>query len=558
MSDPTVYSVVGSDGHHPVYLQNERWHNWALSEIWLGPDEPGQNKYVPKVLDYVTDPATFTTWIVDVLDSVTYTPTLRPIRPSYLSTGFSQTDLLFSQAPGMPAQTMQMCVDKSVMPYHASPEGRLYMYTQEVAYAKVFKGTDITSPNARVISRIYDVSGNVVSENVPMQNVALDNHTNYHVKAMASFKTVEDLAGADLVTVVFYRNDGSFVSAQLLTVKLTSFVRDLNVSQKYIDSIELLSPFLDPTDNHRVQLPINLTVNSSNFVGVVNYSDGDRQEFPVDGTRFRLNGLDGWAATIEGHRTQLQLVYNLQPGEISMHTSSSLTNAIVENYEIVATNPNMSYSCKLFVYPVWVNPTAGYSLRWYMTTMDRNIVYDVTPYVVLSPLTGGFDPKGYGVLQRKQVSVNLQNVNPSFVPFTHVQTVDITLYGQASNNVTDWEVKHTAISGSAFGVSTYATKEGTNAINLSSGASTYEQWKTKFYTNTDPQRTSFEDAAPTPTHFVFSYGAQSLELPVDQWDQDIPTVDNIPAGANVGIKFIRRLGAQVTVLSMASVMVKTL
>ena len=89
-------SITGTDGFVPVYEPDGRWTQWSLDQIYLG--TVGENKYVPKVKDYVIDTETDERYKVVSLDESTMIPVLQRIK-SVVSEVFDDTDLLMGVGP---------------------------------------------------------------------------------------------------------------------------------------------------------------------------------------------------------------------------------------------------------------------------------------------------------------------------------------------------------------------------------------------------------------------------------------------------------------------------
>jgi hypothetical protein len=557
MPNNQVSPVSGIDGKIPVYDPEGSWRIWSLDEIWSGPTGPGEDRFVPKELDYVIDPPTYTTYIVDHLDPISLTPTLREIRPSYLSGTFSDIDILFGVGPGTQADTYRIYIDKSVTPFNLAVDNRLKIAGSMCSYCKIFKGGDLTNAG-NVVSMVYDNNGNFVSNNVPLEIVAIDNHTNYFIKTVAACKTTFDLLDGEVVTAVMYDNAGHVISKRQLLVENTSFIRSLNVSTKYITHISLKSPFIPLTNDHLIEFPLNVPVNALNMVGVVHYNDGSTLELPVDGTRFKMLGIDQYLSAIEGQDIDLVLAYALAPNEVS-YGNNMIPGYITESYVLRTVNPNFSYSVKLFCYPEWVNDTYGYKLNWFLLNLDRNVMFEVTNHIQFNPATGTFDPLGYGVTQRKSVAVNLKAVSPIFEEFLHTQLVDISLYASAPTVLgTAWTVAHEA-NGSrpAYGVNILAKKKSTYVLNIDAGINNYNDWLEHVYKRTYPLINSItEIQPPNPTHVQVRYGLETIEIPVANWNQDITFTTALANYGSVFMTFIRRIGPEIKYLAVASMFIK--
>lgn len=552
---PTNSPVVGTDGQPPIYQPDARWCWWSLEEIYRG--QQGANKYIPKVKDYVMDTDTYTAYRVEALDPVTYIPTLKEVRPANMDFVFTETDVLFGVGPGTQADTYRVYLDTSEIPYSLAVDARLRVGGTMCAYAKIFRGAAIDG-EGEVISKVYNSNGQFVSENVPLEVVALDSHTNYSIKAVPPCKTTTQMPNGEIVTAVFYASNDTVVSKRQLLVENSSFIRSVDASAKYITGIRLESPFMSPTIDKQIDYPLNVPMNALNLMGVVMYSDGSELKLPVDGTKFTMFGLDQYVSTIIGQKLNLVLRYAMAPNETSYSgVNNDGNHYVTESYDLVTVNPNNSYSVKLFGYPYWVDAFTGYQMRWWMMNLDRNIWFDVTGKVSFNANTGPYDPKGYGILQRKSVSVNLKDVSGVFKNFIHTQLVEIVLNGPPNGVATPWTVSHESNATRPFyGQDLFAKMKSANTVNLSSGITDYNEWKTRVYQNTFPLvNPASELAAPTPTHFIVDYLGLQTTYGVEDWNQDINVGSNVQGAKTLSIRFIKRVGNTDQQLAVAAMII---
>lgn len=550
-----IYGVVGTDGIQPVYQPEARWCFWGLHEIYVG--QQGEKRYVPKVNDYVIDYGTNTTYIVDHIDPITLLATLREKRPANMSYTFAETDILFGVGPGTQSDTYRMYVDKSVMPYKATIDQRLKVAGSATSYAKVFRGSDL-GETGKVISKVFNNSGMLVSQNVQLEVAAIDSHVNYSIKTVIPFFTTEDLPDGEIVTVVLYSDNGHVVSKRQLLVENTTFIRSVNTSTKYVTNISLESPFLSLTQDNVIELPLNIPLNSLNLTGVVHYSDGTTLKLPVNGSKFKILGLGQLVSSIIGQQLELVLSYVLGTNEVAYNGVTSDGKYITENYKIQIINPNNSYAVKLFCYPVWINSINGYSLQWWLYNLDRNTYFDVTSLVTFSPVTGPYNSKAYGQLQRKSVSINLKNVSGAFKSFVHTQLVDIVLYGEPQNGDTPWSIAHESIADRpVYGEDISAKKIGNQSLNLTNEFLNVTLWKENIYRRIYPLTDGTSELqAPEPTHFVAQYSTVEVEVPIANWNQDINFGVNITNYKNVNLRFIKRTPNGDLQLGVASMVIK--
>lgn len=547
--------VIGSDGMSPIYDPDARWCIWELSEIWDG--AAGNKKYVPKVNDYVIEKNEYITYIVDAIDPITLIPTLREIKNNISSGVFTSVDMLFGTGASASPDTYRIYVDKSTTPYTMAIDSRLKVYGSMTSYCKIFKGADLGG-TGQVVSMMFNPSGNFSTNNVPLELVAIDNHTNYHIKTVQPCKTTVELEDGELLTAVIYSDNGHVVSKRQVLVENTAFIRSIDVSTKYVTHISLKSPFISATNDNLIEFPVNVPTNALNLIGVVHYSDGSKLELPVDGGKFKMLGIAQYVSAIVGQELNVVLSYSLAPNEIAYTGVVSNGHYITEAYTLRTINPNYSYSVKLYAYPEWVDETNGYRLKWWLLNLDRNVKFEVTDHIQFNPATGSYNPKDYGVTQRKSVAINLRNVSAAFKNFLHTQLVDISLYGKPVDTTTAWTVSHeSTIARPNYGLELNAKQVSNYVMNISSGITDQEEWLNRVYKQTFPMiDVTRELDAPTPTHLQITYNGELVEVPLSVWASDLTFVNPLSIYKNVYITFIRRSGAEVTYLSQAAMLLR--
>lgn len=561
MNDTTNHGVVGEDGTVPIYDPKATWRNWALHEVYRGREGTstvtGRALYVPKVLDYVTDVKTFTTYIVDVLDPVTLVPTLREIRPANMSFLMSDSDILFGVGPGRQAELMRAYINTTTVPYTLTVDQLLRIGGSMSSYAKIFKGSEIGG-EGNVISKMYDAAGNFVSENVPLETVELDNHTNYSWKVVQQCYCTTNLLDGEVLTVVFYSNNGAVVSKAQVLVENTSYIRALSASKKYITHIALESPFISSGNDYQIDYPLNVPKNSVNMEGVVYYSNGSTKRFPVNNNKFSLLGYDQFLSTVIGQKLDLVLRYTLDPDEISFANQSVQDKYVTQPYQLNVVNPNNSYTVKLFAYPHWDEVVQGYVLRWWMTNLDRNFFVDVTGLINFDASLGAYDPTLYGTVQRKQVSINLKNVSGVFKPFVHTQLIEVSLFARPEEAKTPWLIKGEAVGGhAAYGEDLIAVKKAPAVINISASIQTNEEWLERVYKMTYPlMNPSTELSPPNPTHFSLGIGDVWHDFPISDWNKDLSVTLAVNKGSTALIKFVKRTSTGDLTLSLAAMLIR--
>lgn len=546
--------IVGSDGVVPIYDPTSRWCWWNLDEIFTG--GVGTGKYIPKVNDYVMDADNYTTYIVKAVDPTTLLSNLVEIKPSVLTTSFSNDDILFGVGPGTQADTYRIYYDNSVLPHILAVDARLKVGGSMCSYAKIFRGSDVSN-TGKVISRLYNQTGTLLTENIPLELAAVDSHTNHSIKTVSVCYTNENLSDGEVVTVVLYSDHGNVVSKRQLLVEKTGFIRSLDAARKYISGITLESPFINSTADGVINFPLNVPINGLNLIGVVHYSDGTTLKMPVDGTKFKLLGMDQYISTIVGQKIELVLSYALSNDETVYGAVTSDGKYVTAPYSIITTKTDGSYMVKLFGYPVWVNAVSGYRMQWYLYNLERNIVYDATMFVSYSITRAAFDPTAYGVLQRLVVMVNLNSLSGSFKSFIHTQSIDVILKYPGDDPRTNWLVGFESITEQPLYGDGLKAIIRNGKLDISSNITIYDEWLERLYYQTYPiVDLSIEVVPVVPNYFALVYDGHRYEFPIENWNKEL-TVEILPIlNKTIYVQFFRRTPNTNLQLSVAGLAVK--
>lgn len=551
----STIGIAGSDGHTPVYDPSGRWTIWNLNEIYLG--TTGLRKYVPKVNDYVIETVGlhFSTYLVTDINPITLIPELSRIDPTGLNV--STEDILTGYGDG----NLRVYVDKSVYPYTLCVDSRYMVPGSDAKYARLYKGT-ITSdtiPDSEIISRLYNNSGDFLGHDVQLEMVALDTHDNFAIKSVPVCNTVSDLINGERVTIIIFDLKGHVLDKRILLVENTSYVRQAYTSQKFITSISLETPFVSPENDNNIMFPVNMPIQSLGISGVVHYNDGSTLTLPVNGTKFSLHGLDQFVSTIEGQEVPLVLRYSISEGEATYGAVTSDSKYITKPYKLIVTEPKNSYNIKLNCYPEWHGETVGYKLNFILTNLDRNVSIDVSNFVTFEEITGYYDPKLYGYLQRKQVRIDMTKVSSYFLPFVHTQLIDIMLREKPFNTENPWEVSsESATQAPLYGYGLYVNRDlvNPNFFKIDSGIVNVDEWVDRVYYRTQPLRDiTREIKAPYPTHIKLKYMDNETILTLDQFKDSLNLNTVIPIHKNLTIIFLKETYAGYSVLGAAQITV---
>lgn len=532
---------------NPTFISdpNQPYREWLRTQIY-NPDAPSADAvYVPNVNDSVRDWAQGFFRVVGV-DYTTGRSTLvawdLPKSPQD-----DEIDVLLGAGPGTIADSYRFFVNAATNPATLSLDRRLRVNASTVSSFKLFKGTDI-SDEGQVISKYYDQNWNLLGENIPLEIVAMPDATNYAVKAPRVGYTTNLVQDGDLYTAVFYDDNAGPVSVAKLIAQNSSFIRTADASAKYITSISVESPFLNPADPTNFQIPINMPVQYVPMIGVVTYSDGSQKRLPVDGTKFRMAGLDSYIATQQGQRVGLVLIYNLSSNEFNYIGTPTPNGTITEEYSATTMPTDGAYSVKMFVTPVWQDPINGYRLQFWLYNLDRQDVYDVTSLVTAATDFAPFNPTLYNVVQNVAFGVQMNQVDPTFAPWRFVQSMAITLLRPGNDQGGDnWLIQYTPGQTPAYGVGTLAkgTFINTNLWNLdiSCGLTDQTAWLDKVYYAGQPLYDSTSELkAPVPNFMRIIVNNTPYEFQVSQWNQVLQVSSQLVEGQAVYIQWIYRDG----------------
>lgn len=539
-----ITPVPGSDNVVPIRNSEGRTAFYALKDLWDG--TVGAKRFIPNIGDLVADTenATASAWWKVVALDVDLIPTLEPWGKTATQT-LSQQDVLTGPGRLTHNNTYRVYLDKSVTPYVLAVENRLSFKGTVSRFAKVFRQTG-GPEDLKVISAYYDNSGNLLSQDIPLELVGTDAATKKSEYAVPVCYTMEDMPDGEIVTVVAYTAEGHPSSINQLSVVNSSFIRHRNAATRWITHIELLSPFMSETDPDLILLPVNVPLQGLYLTGKVHYSDGSFREYPIDGVRFSLLGMESYLATMVNQKIPVVLRYTPTADEILYDGTKGDQIYMTQKYDIRTMEAKGAYNVRLYCYPEWIGPLNGYHLRWFLHTAERNARYDVTQFVQHSVNTAPFEPKLYGVNQLLNVSVNLKDVNPIYENFRHAQTVQIVLWRDGTEFQTNWSIAFEQGQEPLYGTDTFGRLEFINynyyKLNLASGCETVNEWIDKLYRPMMPiWNDRKETEAPLPTHFRVRIGSSEvIEKALDQWNQTFEILNGLEVSGSAYIEWIRK------------------
>lgn len=514
----------------------------------IGNKDPSQY-IVPRVGDMVIDPENGWYLVTYVDIEGTLKSTLTPWNPKDVVAD-DETDITILGGPYHYATGEYLvAIDYSQNPPVAMIDNRIYSTGSMVKFAKLFKGNDI-SENGEVVSAVYNNSGDLVGNAIPLEAIAIPNFTSNTLRRPVDFAAAQYLENGERCTLVFYDENGHFSPpAWRLCVQQSAFIRHNELGKKYVKEIELISPFLtSKTDPNLLQIPINVNLAAVEFRGRVWYNDGSPVDMNVTGSKMVLNGLDEYIPSVPGQMDNFVLEYFLSAEEEIYLASPGEVKHKARQYRVKTIEKQGAYSPKLYAYPVWVSGTEGYKLVFFLLDLDRKVVYNVTDYIRLNSVSPAFDPLKYGTVQHLTYNVSLKDVDARYEEYTHRQSIDISLLRPGTEPGSLWTVGFDPNQNPAYGLDIDAKfNTSSSMVNIRNGFDRYNdqaKWLDALYFNIKPLVDStVETVAPTPTHFILYVDDNNQwRFPIDQWWADLNVSARLANYSTLYIKWVKVVG----------------
>lgn len=517
----------------PIVDQYRGFRNWNYKELYM-PDVT-QGQVVPNVDDMVTDWDSNTIHRVISVNYANNTFTLQATNLGKFN-GYTTQDILTTSGPGDVSEAYRIYVNNEVTPHTLNFDTRLRLFGTEVAYVKVFRGVKITV-DGDVMSAIFNSSNVKTSENIPCELIMTPNAENYGMKTPQSAWASDTVNDGEILTVVAYNIKGDVTSISRMVAVNTDVIRTINQESKTITNIDLVSPYLSTTDRSLLQYPLNMPLQSDMLQGRVTYSNGDAALLPVDGTKFKLLGIDSFIATEVGQTFNLQLVYTLSNGEYAVGVSQPLPERVLKQpYRIQTVESDDAYMLKLFFVPVWDNTTNAWVLNYYLYNIERTQIIDVTSYIEVGSQSARFNGTKYDAPQNLTVSLNMASLGTSYKYYRHVQNFTIQLYGPGNNSLVSnyFYIRYTndTLFGQGMVARITADPEVITdwRVDVANGYTIVKEWLDKVYSVLSPlYYPNVESAPPEPTHVRVRIG--------NSWMREIPIADILKpiTGVNAGV-----------------------
>lgn len=507
-------------------------------DIYTGPDGTGQ--VCPNVDDmiwsWVHGPMRCIGLNVDTGISI-----VEPWQPPNQNIDASGLDVLLGNGGHTPREYYILHVDNSVVPATITADAKLRLYRKDADHVKYYLGYNDEQVD-EVISKNYDGTGNYLNDRVGLEPIQQGEPNIHTAFTPEQSHTTHTLRSGDIVTAVIFNEQGGRISTTEMVVAETALSNKGLNSARYVSGINLKSPWMR-VDSNVLEVPVNLPVSSLGLMAEVIYNNGERVTHPVDGTRFSVYGLDNYVASSPDYNHPLVLSYRMDANEVSTKQSATGSNHITKEYSIHTLPAQHEYNLKLFVYPDWDG--SMWIPRYFLANLSRSEILEVTNLVTYGEGSlGTFNPTLWGVEQTFTVSIRLNEVDASYAPYRHVQSIKLVVFGPPRiSNTASWLVHYEDHGGQAYGEGIYAEQRlvtvSDYAFKLDVDANSVDEWLNKTFRPTLPlYDKAIESTAPVPTHFDVVVGDERKRYPISSWNQTLNFGVRLATGALVSVVWI--------------------
>lgn len=519
--------------------------------VHKSPDDPvnPRGKYLPKENDLIWH-WELGLYRVTAVDRTTYTADIDKWNISDGNVSIDG-DILNGIVPARSSDFWRAYLDTTVIPHRLSLDDNYLVLGSEARFCIAFLGSN-TSATGEIVSAYYDNSGTYVNERLPLETIAMERLENISIKRPKMGYCRRALDDGEKITVVSYNEHNQVTGKDTFIIQRTNLVRKPEMGNRRVTGIELISPFLSTSEPDLLEVPINATISTLSIRARVSYSDGSFRDLDVgdeDGnSRFRLLGFKYWSPSQVGPIQEITLSYKLDvTSEYSYIQGETFNSHITAPYRIKSMPVDPSFGLKLFAYPSWKDNINGWSLDYWLYSLERNISTRVQPGAVeLVSGSPSFDSMNYTSVQHLGFAVNLRSVDQQYADHRHVQNLQISLLGDGSQNINRWKVRSTANQGQWYGETLFAAITADNGglydIDISNGFVDFNEWLDEVYYKSNPiTNPSTEAKAPVPTHMLITHNTRTMEVPINQWGTPLKMPTDLRQGNNLYIRWIKRL-----------------
>lgn len=460
-------------------------------------------KIIPVVSSMVIDKnANGALYWVSYVDPDTYKSTLDPVRVVVSSEDQSSTVSIVSYKNDI----FPLFYDTRTAPTTLQPDRRLFIGGTNVANYHIVRGRGTS--NEKVISRYYDTDGNFVDTKIPLIPVEATDLVGLWV--LSECHTLVDMAINEILHIVVFNDHGTEVATVTVHSRPSSIINEGPGFKPVIRKLSVKS--IQQLSNDEIYVMEKQRVDDIMLTAVLTYADGREVEFPIDGVKCKVYGLEDFIASYSGLRQPILVKYYLDDFEESEVTNSDRFIS-TEAYLVVVPNELVT-GIKVSVFPLWNAVLGRYVLRYYAYTKDRDRIWDVTSHVTIAE--GSFIGNLFGSQQSFVIQVDLTAADSTVFPegspnspILHRQTVTIRV--MPPNTLVRYILRDGPNSAVAYGADSATSrrpiiKYDTTRQQYFIPATQFpivESMVKSFYLNATPPYQADAELGPLePTHFI--------------------------------------------------------
>lgn len=482
---------------------NRGFRCWYISQIYMGPTNPGLGRIVPNVDDVVFDwsAGIYRVISVDAVTNLSVLVLMFPIE-ALVQGGLSPSNDFYKWQPSIQEVAY---LNTAVTPYQMALDAKYFIVGIETSSVVLFRGTD-TSSTGTVISAVYDSLNNYIGNTVKVYPI---DPTNLAITRPNAFNCSTALNDGEIVTLVGYTASNTPSMEHPFLVKNSSAIQPINNAVSTLVDVQLVSRLLDSTVSNQINVPANIPIQSSDYSANLIYADGTTKAISIDNVKCKLQGTVALNTAVVGVYGTLVLTYYPANNEPYINGSNPSIASLSHIYNVNVMPNTLNSGFKVYVIPNYNTDYNSYQLSFYLTTLDYSTVTLLNPSQYTLSEIGG-NPINYsssGRMQSLEIQVPItSSMANGFSGYTFVQAFGIQFNKPAQN---PWIIDYLNTNNNMYGSGIYFNLVAQNSayvIDMSMGLTSVTTWLSSLFAPLYPiYNTALTTTAPTPTHISLSY-----------------------------------------------------
>lgn len=505
-------------------------------------------RIVPAVSSVVKDTDETPLWVI-AIDPVTMFPTYQAIP---LSTTNDNVVSMLNYGNA----TFRYYVDYRNAPYPATPDSKCIFIGKSPRFYTVSRYP--RSAQETIISQYFDVSGQLVSQMVPLQALD-DTNSSWYLQRGHINQILDD---NEELEVKIYNEDGLQVGSAIMFAKTSAVINESVIYSPTI--IGLTVSGTQQLANGTLFLYEKQNFDSLGIQVTVAFDDGSTLTVPIDDQKCVLYGKSDFIAAFSGLTQYLTIKYFRSENESINPSLADPTGSMITTRVPVTVIPNtLGTTAKIMAMPYYNSTLARYIVKYFMYFGDGRPAVDVSGYVSIVEGSLNGTSAYFGISQSYVVRVDMKLVDPVHYPVTtnFQQTVVLTL--NVPNQVVKYTIRDSSTSLNVYGLDISTSRRPSlrwdRTINKMFVPSYVFGNKAAFlnshyYMATPPYDPSIAEIPQEPTHFIIrdiisSQMLISSPIPIDSYAEAF-VILNDTTGQYVGttliMEFINRVSSSVS------------